>query len=259
MAGKVASNSPLLVLAKISTILDAFTFSTPERSLADLRTATGLPASTVQRLVANLVQSGFLDRHGDQFRIGLRMATWAASAFHGLDVGELAQPVLAALRDETGETACLFISTRELRVCVAMAESRHSVRRVIALGEVSPVNVGSSGRVLLAWNDELAARVFRHPLTALTEETVVDVDELRRSLITVREHGCAYTVGERTSSVSSVAAPVFQHGGSLFGALSLLGPSSRMTPDVVTHLTPSVVAAGARLSQALGSAITAPN
>ena len=153
----------------------------------------------------------------------------------------------------------MFISTRELRVCVAMAESRHSVRRVIALGEVSPVNVGSSGRVLLAWNDELAARVFRHPLPALTEETVVDVDELRRSLITVREHGCAYTVGERTSSVSSVAAPVFQHGGSLFGALSLLGPSSRMTPDVVTRLTPSVVAAGARLSQALGSAITVPN
>ena len=61
---------PLLVLGKITEILDAFSFDRPAMTLGEIQQSTGLPTSTVQRLVTNLVQQGFLDRGGDRIRIG---------------------------------------------------------------------------------------------------------------------------------------------------------------------------------------------
>ena len=60
-----AGAGPLLVLVKISEILDAFTLDRPALTIGEIRAATGFPASTVQRLVTNLVALGFLDRQGD--------------------------------------------------------------------------------------------------------------------------------------------------------------------------------------------------
>src|SRR5690606_16501239 len=62
----------LLVLGKITSILDSFTLARPSLTLAEIRESTGLPASTVQRLVANLVSVGLLDRDAQGYRIGVR-------------------------------------------------------------------------------------------------------------------------------------------------------------------------------------------
>jgi len=100
MSSSETSATPLLVLRKITAILDAFSLAQPELSLAEIRSSTGVPHSTVQRLVANMVQEGILDRHGDRYRVGVRMAHWAAPATQGLDFLELLTPVLRRLRDE---------------------------------------------------------------------------------------------------------------------------------------------------------------
>ena len=74
------TDAPLLVLAKISAILDAFTLERPSMTAAEIRRATGIPTSTAHRLLANLVEHGFLDRVGDDYSIGARMAFWAGPA-----------------------------------------------------------------------------------------------------------------------------------------------------------------------------------
>jgi hypothetical protein len=85
----------LVVLSKIRGILDAFALTRPALSLSELRSATGFPTSTVQRLVANLVAEGFLDRDGDRYRIGATMAYWAAPAIQGIDRLRAVTPALA--------------------------------------------------------------------------------------------------------------------------------------------------------------------
>ncbi|MBB5167553.1 helix-turn-helix domain-containing protein [Mycobacterium sp. AZCC_0083] len=76
---------PLLVLSKISGILDAFSLARPVLTLSELRYATGFPTSTVQRLVANLVAEGFLERDEDRYRIGAKMAYWAEAVIDFVD------------------------------------------------------------------------------------------------------------------------------------------------------------------------------
>jgi DNA-binding IclR family transcriptional regulator len=247
-----SQGTPLLVLGKITEILNAFTLRQPSLTLRDIQQVTSIPASTVQRLVTNLVANGFLDRTGDRFRIGVRMAYWAAAAARELDVIDVVNPVLKDLRDLTEETTCFFRAEGEHRVCVAMAETRHSLRREMAVGRIAPVTVGSSGRVLLAWNPDLAERVLSRELPQLTQGTVTNRDELRKLVKQTAADGYAITVGERVDSASGLAAPVFDSAAELIGAISVQGPTLRMPYDKCVEWVDLIVEHAERITRALG-------
>jgi DNA-binding IclR family transcriptional regulator len=223
-----SSGNPLLVLGKITSILDAFSLSNPVLSLSDIREYTGMPTSTVQRLVTNLVSQGFLDREEDSYRIGMRMAYWAAPATRGMEVVDILSPLLKTLRDTTGETACFFKSEQHYRVCVAMAETRHALRREMHLGKVAPLHAGSAGRVLLAWDPELMEAVLRDPLAPITESTITTSEELAVAVKQTLRDGFAITVGEREDGASGLSAPVFDSAAGLVGAVTISGPTLRM-------------------------------
>jgi DNA-binding IclR family transcriptional regulator len=246
------SHTPLLVLGKITEILNVFTLRRPSLTLRDIQQATGIPPSTVQRLVTNLVANGFLDRAGDRFRIGVKMAYWAAAAARELDVLDVVNPVLKDLRDRTEETACFFRAEGEQRVCIAVAETRHALRREISVGRIAPVTVGASGRVLLAWHPELAERALAHELPQLTDSTVTNRDELRKLIKQTHADGFAITVGERVDSASGLAAPVFDAAAELVGAVSVQGPTLRMPYEQCVEWVDVVVEHAERITRALG-------
>ena len=244
--------APLLVLGKITEILNAFTLTRPSMALREIQQHTGLPTSTVQRLVTNLVAHGFLDRSEDTFRIGVKMAYWAAAAAKDLDVLSLVNPALKDLRDQTGETACFFRAEDTQRVCIAVAETRHALRREMSVGKIAPITVGSSGRVLLAWDPALADRVLQEDLPRLTESTVTDRDGLRRLIKATRAEGYAITVGERIDGASGLAAPVFDSAGDLVGALMVHGPTLRMPHERCVEWIDLVVEHAEEITRALG-------
>jgi DNA-binding IclR family transcriptional regulator len=227
-ATALPKQQPLLVLAKIVEILDAFTLSRPAMTLGEIQQATGLPTSTVQRLVSNMVAQDILDRKDDRIRIGVRMSYWAATALKDLDVLAVVNPVLKEIRDKTGETACFFRVEQNFRVCVAVAETRHALRRDMYVGKIIPLHVGSASRVLLAWNPELAEKILAAPLEPMTDGTVTSPDALRKLMAQAKADGYAITTGEREDSASGLSAPVFDSAGDILGALSISGPTIRM-------------------------------
>jgi DNA-binding IclR family transcriptional regulator len=223
-----SKQQPLLVLGKITEILDAFWLAQPEMSLGEIQQATGLPTSTVQRLVSNMVAQGLLDRTGDRIRIGVRMSYWAATALKDLDVLAVVNPVLKELRDKTGETACFFKVEQNFRVCVAVAETHHALRRDMYVGKVIPLHVGSAARILLALNPDLAEKILAAPLEPMTDGTVTSPDELRALIAQAKSDGYAITAGEREDSASGLSAPVFDSAGDILGAITISGPTIRM-------------------------------
>lgn len=243
---------PLLVLAKIRGILDAFTLSRPALTLAEIRSATGYPASTVQRLVANLVAEQFLDRDGDRFRIGVNFAYWAAPATRGLDVIDILRPVLTALRDETGETVTLFRNEQDMRVCVAMAETAHAIRREMHVGKIIALHAGSAGRVLLAWDDAALQRLLSRSLDAFTPDTITDNETLRAVVEATRRNGYASTSNERDEGASGLSAPVFDSAGAIYGALGISGPTSRVTPERIEQWAEPLVSAAEQATRLIG-------
>lgn len=225
------AQQPLLVLGKITQILNAFSLARPTMTLGDIQLATGLPTSTVQRLVSNMVAQGMIDRAGDQHRVGARMLYWAATARKDVDVLAVVNPVLKSIRDATGETAAFFVVEQRYRVCVAVAETQHALRREMHVGKVIPLYVGSASRVLLAWNPRLADIVLNEPMDPLTEGTVTNSQQLSTLVAKARADGYAISAGEREDSASGLSAPVFDSAAEIVGAISISGPTLRLPPE----------------------------
>jgi IclR family acetate operon transcriptional repressor len=252
MADGRAAMPPILVLQKVRQILECFTVATPSMSLQQITRATGLPPSTCQRLVHNLVREGFLDRDEDRYRIGLALVRWSAPGTLGLDLVQLTRPVLQALRDETGETALLYVRDGAYRTVVGLAETHNVVLRMFMVGMVMALHAGSAGKVFMAFDPTARSAAVSHGLTRQTPRTVVDIDLLDQQLGEIRSAGYATSFEERDAGAASVSAPVFGLTGELVAVLGIAAPTQRLTPAKVPDWAPAVVAAAADVSARLG-------
>lgn len=248
-AGKAA---PTLVLRKVAEILNCFSIESPEPTLQEITRKTGLPSSTCQRLVQNMVREGFLDREGDHYRVGLGLVRWATAGTVGLDIVRLVKPILQELRDETGETAIFYVRDGASRTVVAVAETRHVVIRPFMVGQVMPLHAGAPGKVFLAFDPDARTVLTASDLVKFTDSTPDTFDRLDAQVSTTRSQGFCAAFRERDEGVGSISAPVFDHQARLAGALGLGFPTQRITDQDVPRLAPAVVRAAAAASRALG-------
>ena len=222
------------VLDKSIAILAALAERGPA-ALGELVAATGLARPTAHRLATALEAHGLVTRDGDgRFCLGARLVAWGSEAAGHSPLPGLAAPVLAALRDETGESAQLYVREGDHRVCVAVAERPSGLRNTVPLGARLTLTAGSGAKVLLAWAD---------PATWPSGVSAA-------SLAGVRKAGWAASVAEREPGVASVSAPV-RAGDEVVAAIGVSGPVERFGRRPGTRFAPAVVAAGRALSASL--------
>ena len=158
---------------------------------------TGLARPTAHRLAVALEHHRLVARDMQgRFVLGPRLAELSAAA--GEDrLLAAAGPVLARLRDITGESAQLWRRQGDYRVCVAAAERPSGLRDTIPVGSQLTMRAGSAAQILLAWEDP--ERMHRGLQNAAFSAT---------ALAGIRRRGWAQSVGEREQGVASVSAPV---------------------------------------------------
>ncbi len=209
-------------------------------TLAGLVQSTGLARPTAHRLAVALEHHRLVARDlQGRFVLGPRLAELAAAAGEDRLVAT-AGPVLARLRDITGESAQLFRRQGDIRICVAAAERSSGLRDTVPVGSQLTMGAGSAAQVLLAWEDP--DRMQRGLENA--EFNAV-------ALAAVRRHGWAQSVGEREPGVASVSAPVRSPSGKVIASVSVSGPIERLTRQPGRLHAPAVVAAADRLSEVL--------
>lgn len=204
------------------------------RSLSELVEQTALPRATAHRLAVAMEVHRLLDRDPDgRFVVGPRIAELATALPDPLV--SAANPVLAWIRDESGESAQLYRRDGAERVCVAAAERAHGLRTTVPIGSRLPLSAGSGAQVLCAWSDP---DTVDHILTgaAFTLRTLADA----------RRRGWAQSVGQREAGVASVSAPVLAADGRLLGAISISGPIERLGRSPGQRFAPMLVR-GARM------------
>jgi IclR family acetate operon transcriptional repressor len=109
------------------------------------------------------------------------------------------------------------------------------------VGSRLPVHATATGKVLLAFSpEEQVAKLLMAPLQPLTEQTVVDPEQLRRDLARIRQEGIAITVGELEPGFVAVAAPVMDRERQAVAAVSVGGPSLRLTAERLPQLAAMV-------------------
>jgi DNA-binding IclR family transcriptional regulator len=226
------------VLDKAATVLNAL--EAGPATLANLVQSTGLARPTAHRLAVALEHHRLVARDlQGRFVLGPRLSELATAA--GEDrLLAAAGPVLAKLRDITGESAQLYRRQGDQRVCVAAAERLSGLRDTVPVGSALTMAAGSAAQVLLAWEEP--ERLHRGLMGARFTAT---------TLSGVRRRGWAQSVAEREPGVASVSAGVRGNGNRVVAAVSVSGPIERLSRQPGRLHAPAVLAAAEKLSESL--------
>jgi DNA-binding IclR family transcriptional regulator len=237
-------------------ILEALAAAGDEVGVLDLSKRVSLRASTVHRLLATLVLRGYARQNSQTGRYSLGpRALQLSHAFHnGSDLRAEAHHFLQRLMEESGETANLTILDHAEAVYIDQVPSPHTVRMFAEIGRRVPLHSTGCGKVFLAYlaPAERARLVSEKGLPGDTRHTITTAKELERELAEIRRRGYAVDNQEHDEEVRCVAAPVRDHTGEVTAALSLSGPTTRVTIERVPELGKLLTMICSQLSATLG-------
>lgn len=217
-------------------------------SLGALARATGLPRSTVQRIVDSLAAENMVEIGDGGVRPGwgLQQLANAGQSLVALRV----RPQLQALFDATHETVDIstfhgrqvtfldrIISDRELRVVPFNDRPR-------------PLYAMANGKAILSClEDARIASLFPEPLPALTPHTLTTLDALRADLDAIRGEGLSYDRQEHALGVCAIGAPI-RAPGLPPHAISAVLPAVRFA-ESLPRLKAALLACRAAMEEAL--------
>ena len=114
--------------------------------------ATGLPASTVHRLLKSLEQRHYVVHDEDRGRwfIGVQAFSVGGAFLRGRNYAALARPIMRRLMEEAGETVNLAVEDRGEAVFLAQVECRQMMRALSQPGIRVPLHCSGVGKALLA-------------------------------------------------------------------------------------------------------------
>jgi len=221
--------------------------------LSGLAAASGLPLPTIHRLVRTLVTLGYVRQQPSrEYALAPKLIRLGDVASRL--IGVWARPHLVRLVAELGESANLAQLDGSEVVYVAQVPGRHSMRMFTEVGRRVSPHCTAVGKALLAQMDreQVADVLSRTDLVAHTEHTITSVPAYLRELGRVRERGYAIDEGELELGVRCVAVAL--DGGPAPAALSVSGPTTRMTDELVERAAPHLLAAAEELVTELDAA-----
>lgn len=250
------TDATLSTVRNSARLLKAFLHTGGPAGVSELARRLGLGKSTVHRLLTTLVAEGLVeqDQRTGGYRLGLIMFELGEAVAVHQELHAAAGPVLAHLREQTGESSQVGILDGHEVVYVDRLESAYSLRLFTETGRRVPAHATSSGKVLLAHLPEPDREkvLTAAPLPRFTTHTLVDPDVLRAALVAVREQGWAEAVNEREIGVASVAAPIRDAYGEVVAAVSIGAPIARFRSAPPGRLAAALVEAGEAVSRRLG-------
>jgi len=244
----VSAAERVQVIDRSVQLLDAL--AREPMSLTELSRFTGISKGTAFRLLAGLAQHGLVikDPVGTDYLLGPGLLRFVHGALSGLGaIATLGQGVLQELQRITGETVALHAQSGVERVCIGEIPSSQTIRYSSGVGSSAPLNVGAAGKILMSMLPPHALERALASLRAAHPE--IDVHELRNAVQQATDLGRAVSHGERVDGASAVSVAVPTHAVLL--SLTVLGPSHRMTEQVISDLTPTVTSAAERLQKIL--------
>lgn len=222
----------------------------------DIVAETGLPKSTVHRLLASLVAEGFVSGDAESgFHAGPRFMTLAGRALSSVDIAHVAQPVVDRLVAEVDLTVHVGGVAGDEMVYIIRTDSSKPYRMRSRVGLAIPMHSTGMGKAVLAtWSDaEVAALAARTGLPARTDATITDLDRLRAELEAIRARGYALDLGENEVGTVCVSAPIRDHTGRVTHGLSVSSIALEHPGRSIEELAPQAIAAADEISRLLGA------
>ncbi|MGA9978311.1 MAG: IclR family transcriptional regulator [Candidatus Sulfotelmatobacter sp.] len=236
-------------------LLQLFSESAHGFTAKQIASESRLPVSTVHRFLTNLEGAGFLNCRGDGvYHLGIACFAIGQAALGQLDIRRVSLPYLQELNRQTRETIHLTVRHGLSAVYVEKLDSPEQLRIHSRIGAAVPLFCTAVGKVMLTYmpDDERDRALPQLGLKRLTPNTAGNLQELKAELYRVRKNGYACDLEEHELHIRCIAAPIWDHAGSVNASLSITAPVVRMPVTRLRQLAPLIQAAGLQISRELG-------
>ncbi len=248
------------VLDRVVQILDCFGPERTDLRLVEIATASGLHKSTLYRLLEAMRAHRLIgyDESSGSWHLGMKLFEMGSQAVERLALDKHAHPILDRLAEVSGETAHLCVLDGSDVVYIAKVECTRTLRIPSAVGQRNPAYCTGVGKAILAHlaPEQLDAYIAETPLRPFTKRTLSTTAELKANMRQIVAQRYAIDDQEREEGVRCVAAPVRDHSGRVIAAISIAGPTMRVTKERVTDFAAHVIRAANEISAKLGYEIT---
>lgn len=237
---------------KSLAVLRTVGYSERPLGLIEIAGLAGLDKSTTSRLLAALVEGGFVRRDPATrgYSSGPALVSLSSFAMGQINLVKVAKADLIRLRDLTRETVSLHIREQLFRVCVDGVESSQSVRRAVPWGERLPLYEGPTGKSILAHlsSDDQEVVLQQAEAAGMARESIFTA--LRR----IKANGYLLAVGDRTPGIGAISVPIFDREG-IVGSITIAGPSERWNVSRMREFVSEVLSVSRNISALLGAPI----
>jgi IclR family transcriptional regulator, KDG regulon repressor len=255
MTARAKRNYDITALQRGLRLLHLFSESPRGLTAKQVTALSRLPVSTVHRFLANLVTAGFLNRDGEGTHyLGIACFSIGQAAVGQLDIRRLSLPYLRELNQQTRETIHLTVRHGLSAVYVEKLDSPEPLRIHSRIGAAVPLYCTAVGKVMLAYMpaDEQERVLPELNIKRQTPNSVGNLQELKAELYRVRKNGYACDLEENELHIRCVAAPIWDHTGSVQSSVSITAPTVRMPVTRLRQLAPLIQKAGLQISVELG-------
>ena len=200
----------------------------------------GLNKSNVHNILSTFKEINYLeqDEETGKYQLGVGIFALCQSVGDRFNVRKIVMPFMQEIADQTGEMVYLAVPHEdEVIYLEAMypVESFNLMR--VILGERAQMYCTGIGKAVLAFLPEMVRDAYiNKELTAYTEHTITDRDELMEELRRTRERGYSVDNMEHEFGVKCVGMPIFNRKGAVEAAISVSGPSLRFSEERIEEI-----------------------
>lgn len=237
---------------KALQLLDAFRDGGPVLGVSEIGRRVGVPTSTAFRLLAYLVEGGFVSKEGTRYRLGDKLFELGnqVALCRPKGLREQASPYLGELYAATGMTVRLAVPEGSEIVLVDKIVGLRTVPAPTAIGGRAPSTCTGLGKAMLAFQPAATvAQVLQGPLPRPTRYSPIHPRLLQKQLIDIRSTGLAYDLEESVLGQVCVAAPILHRGV----AVAAISVSARTHQTNLAQSTAALQRAASQLQKTLGA------
>ena len=237
-------------------LMEILSRSDKPMGLPELAEILEVDRSTIHRLMGTLLQRGYVtqDPENKRYTVGYKVISLSRRAIDGHSLRAAAKPYLTQLTEETGESTNLCVPAGEHAVCIDYEASPSPLAVTNDIGIEFLYHATAGGKVILAHMPEEKQKqiIESYELTEFTPRTITTRERLANNLEMIRIQGYGVDDEEHYIGVRCIAAPIRDYSGKVIAALSMSGPSSRITLAKIPEIASIVVNIANQISKSLG-------
>jgi len=247
------------MVKSVSRALDIITLVSLKKGglgVTEIANQIDINKSSVYRILSTLVQYGYIEQDNEtgKYKLGYKFLDISSKLLESIDLRAEARVYLQELENETNEVIHLVVYDQGEVVYIEKLDGNETLRMHSKVGKRAPMHCTSVGKAILAHlpSSIVLDILDRKGLPMHTDKTITNKEDFLSELITVRQKGFALDLEENEYGITCIAVPIFDHMSHVIAAISISGPTIRMTEERLNELQSRLQHIGKQISERLG-------